>query len=128
MIVQRYDPFEGALGISLATRTGPFVFVSGTVGVGPDGVIPSDPAEQFRLVFTNIQGILIEMGTSFENVVDMTSFFCGDFESLYPIFQEVRREFLGGHLPASASIAVAQLVSPDLYVEVKMTAVVPESP
>jgi enamine deaminase RidA (YjgF/YER057c/UK114 family) len=124
-MIERYDPFDGALGISLATRAGDLVFVSGTVGIGPDGTIPSDPEEQFRLVFSNLEGVLVEMGTSFDHVVDMTSFFCGDLGELYPIFQRVREEILGGRLPASASIAVAELIAPGLYVEVKMTAVIP---
>jgi enamine deaminase RidA (YjgF/YER057c/UK114 family) len=38
----------------------------------------------------------------------------------------VREEVLGGRLPAIASVAVAQLLVPQLLVEVKMTAVVPE--
>jgi enamine deaminase RidA (YjgF/YER057c/UK114 family) len=125
-MIERYDPFDGVLGISLATRAGNLVFVSGTVGIGSDGAIPSAPEEQFRLAFSNLEGILAEMGTSFDHVVDMTSFFCGDFHELYPIFQKVRNEVLGGRLPASASVAVAQLLAPELYVEVKMTAVVPD--
>ena len=54
-MVERYDPFDGALGISLATRAENLVFVSGMVGIGPDGVVPSDPEEQFRLVFSNLE-------------------------------------------------------------------------
>jgi len=123
--VIRYDPFEGALGISLATRVGDLVFVSGTPGIRPDGTLPDDPEEQFRLVFANLEDILREMGTSFDHVVDMTSFLCGNLNELYPIFQRVRIDVLGGKLPASASVGVAELLGEGMLVEIKMVAALP---
>jgi enamine deaminase RidA (YjgF/YER057c/UK114 family) len=124
-VVERYDPFDGALGISIATRVGNLVFVSGTPGVRSDGTVPEDPEEQFRLAFAHLEDTLREMGTSFDHVVDMTSFLCGDLNELYPIFQRVRSELLGGRLPASASVGVAALLGEGLSVEIKMVAALP---
>ena len=70
--VDRYDPFEGGLGFSLATRVGNLVYTSGMVGVDPNLNVPDDVAEEFRLVFENLAGVLEAVGTSLEHVVDST--------------------------------------------------------
>jgi enamine deaminase RidA (YjgF/YER057c/UK114 family) len=123
--VERYDPFEGGLGFALATRVGDLVFTSGMVGVDAHFDVPADPADEFRQVFQNLAGVLEAMGTSLEHVVDSTNFFAGDFTAVYPAFEGVRKEIFAGHLPASTSICVAQLLDPRFRVEVKLTALVP---
>jgi len=123
--IERYDPFDGGLGFSLATRVGDIVFTSGMVGVDGEMNVSDDPATEFRQVFDNLAGVLEAMGTSFAHVVDMTSFFAGDFDALYPVYEEVRKGVFTGHPPASTSIAVARLLDPRFHVEVKLTAVVP---
>jgi enamine deaminase RidA (YjgF/YER057c/UK114 family) len=41
--IVRYDPFDGALGISLATRVGSLVYTSGMVGFdGATATVPDD--------------------------------------------------------------------------------------
>ena len=68
--IERYDPFDGALGFALATRIGSLVFTAGMVGVDPTtGTVPDDLETEFRLIFSNLVDVLQEMGTSFENVV-----------------------------------------------------------
>jgi len=123
--IERYDPFEGALGFSLATRVGDLVFTAGMIGVDAEVNVPDDPAAEFRQVFDNLAGVLDAMGTSFAHVVDMTSFFAGDLDQLYPVYEEVRKEVFAGHPPASTSVAVAKLLDPRCHVEVKLIAVIP---
>jgi len=125
--VDRHDPFDGALGFSLATRVGNLVYTSGMVGVDPNLNVPDDVADEFRLVFENLAGVLEAMGTSLEHVVESTNFFAGDFTSVYPIFEEVRNEVFAGRLPASTSVRVSQLLDPRFHVEVKLVAAVPEN-
>jgi len=126
-LVQRYDPFEEGLGFALATRVGTLVYTSGMVGVDADFNVPEDAAEEFRCVFQNLAGVLEAMGTSLDHVVDSTNFFVGDVDAIYPVFEEVRKELFAGRLPASTSVVVAKLLDPRVHVEVKLTAVVPES-
>ena len=123
-LIERYDPFEGGLGFALATRVGDVVFTAGMVGVDADLNVPEDPREEFRRVFANLAGVLEAVGSSLDDVVDSTNFFAGDFESVYPLFEEVRREVFAGRLPASSSVGVARLLDPRFRVEVKLTAVV----
>jgi 2-iminobutanoate/2-iminopropanoate deaminase len=125
--VQRYDPFDGGLGLSLATRVGSLVFTSGMVGFdGATGSVPSDLEEEIRLAFTNLGNVLSEMGTSFEYVVEQTNFLVGDPGVVYPVFQKVRAETFAGHFPASTSVFVQALVGPDCHCEVKLVATIPE--
>jgi enamine deaminase RidA (YjgF/YER057c/UK114 family) len=125
--IERYDPFEGGLGFALATRVGNLVFTSGMVGIDTDMNIPADPKDEFRLVFENLAGVLESVGSSLDHVVDSTNFFSGNAEDVYSIFEEVRKELFAGRLPASTSIVVAKLLLPTAHVEVKLTAVVPDS-
>lgn len=126
--IERYDPFEGGLGISLATRVGSLVYTSGMVGFdGTTGTVPEDLEDEIRLVFTNLAGILEAMGTSFEHVVEQTNFLVGDPTVVYPTFQRVRGEIFAGHLPASTSVFVQALAGPQNHCEVKLIAVVPDS-
>ena len=119
------DPFDGGLGFALATHVGNVVFTSGMVGVDSDMNVPAAPKDEFRLVFENLAGVLEAVGSSLDHVVDSTNFFAGDFEEVYPLFEEVRKEVFAGRLPASTSIGVAKLLLPTFHVEVKLTAVVP---
>ena len=124
-LIERYDPFEGGLGFALATRVGDLVFTAGMVGVDADLRVPEDPREEFRRVFANLAGVLEAVGSSLDHVVDSTNFFAGDFESVYPLFEEVRREVFAGRLPASTRVGVARLLDPRFRVEVKLTALAP---
>lgn len=124
--VVRYDPFEGGLGFSLATRVGNLVYTSGMVGVDTNLNVPEDAAEEFRLVFANLAGVLEAMGTSLEHVLEATNFYARDFTSVYPTFEEVRKEVFAGRLPASTSVGVSQLLDPRFRVEVKLVAAIPE--
>jgi enamine deaminase RidA (YjgF/YER057c/UK114 family) len=66
------------------------------------------------------------MGTSFEHVVEQTSFLVGDPAVVYPAFEKVRSDAFAGHPPASTSVFVEALVVPGAHCEVKLVAVVPE--
>jgi enamine deaminase RidA (YjgF/YER057c/UK114 family) len=124
--IQRYDPFDGGLGLSLATRVGDLVYTSGMVGFdGATGSIPDDLGDEFRLAFANLGDILTEMGTSFEHVVEMTNFLVGDPQMVYPVFQEVRTAIFGKNLPASTSVFVKELLAG--HGEIKLVAAMPDS-
>jgi 2-iminobutanoate/2-iminopropanoate deaminase len=124
---QRFDPFDGALGLSLATRVGPLVDTSGMVGFdGATGTVPAALEDEIRLAFSNLGNILSEMGTSFDHVIEQTNFLVGDPTVVYPVFQKVRTEIFAGHLPASTSVFVQALVGPDCHCEVKLVAALQE--
>jgi len=127
MEIERFDPFDGALGLSLATRVGSLVYTSGMVGVdSTTGTAPEDLEAEIRLAFSNLAGVLEGIGTSFDHVLEQTNFLVGDPAVVYPVFQKVRTEIFAGRLPASTSVFVQALVSPDFHCEMKFVAAVPE--
>jgi len=127
MGIERIDPFDGALGMSLATRVGSLVYTSGMVGFdGTTGSVPADLEEEIRLVFANLENILRDAGTSFEHVLEQTNFLVGDPAVVYPLFHKVRTQVFAGHLPASTSVFVQALVAPECHCEVKLVAALPE--
>ncbi|HEX5587874.1 MAG TPA: Rid family hydrolase [Acidimicrobiia bacterium] len=123
--MHRYDPFDGELGFSLATRVGELVYTSGMVGVDANLDVPGELADEFRQVFANLADVLGAMGTSLDHVVESTNFFASDMAAAYPAFEEVRKELFVGRLPASTSIEVARLLDSRYHVEVKLVAAIP---
>ncbi|MEL6983785.1 MAG: hypothetical protein AAFO29_15275, partial [Actinomycetota bacterium] len=39
-----------------AVRTGNTIYVSGVIGMGPDGKVPEDPGEEFAAAFEQLAG------------------------------------------------------------------------
>jgi len=118
----------------LGRRTGSFapgidvsgkrlIFVSGNVGVDGSGHIvgKGDVAAQSRQTFKNIEAILAEAGASLRNVVKITTFLVA--MERYADFAAVRAEVFGDHCPASSTVGVASLVSPDFLIEIEAIAV-----
>lgn len=116
-------------------RAGDFLFVSGTSSRRPDnsfegvqvdsmGVTELDIRKQTRAVLNNINEILMAVGSSLEDVVDVTSFLVNmnDFGG----YNEVYSEFFGYGGPSRTTVAVHQLPHPHLVIEIKVTAYCPE--
>jgi enamine deaminase RidA (YjgF/YER057c/UK114 family) len=96
------------------------LYVSGQVGIRPDGTTGSGVAEQSQIVWENISEVLRLGGMKVTDVVKMTSFVTSpDFIAEYG---RVRLSFLGDHRPTSTLLIVAGLASPDLLVEVEVIA------
>lgn len=116
-------------------RAGDFLFVSGTssrrpdnsfegVSVDPMGVTDLDIRAQTRAVIENIKDILEAVGSSLDDVVDLTSFLVNmnDFGG----YNEVYAEYFGYDGPTRTTVAVHQLPHPYLVIEIKVTAYCPE--
>lgn len=109
-----------------AVRVGNLLFVSGCIGVGPDGqVVSDDVVEQTRQLFENMGQILNAGGTSFSEVLKVTVFLT-DVDDRVKI-NPVRREFFGDARPASTLVQVSRLARPQAKVEVESVAFVPDA-
>jgi enamine deaminase RidA (YjgF/YER057c/UK114 family) len=78
-------------GYSPAIRSGELLFVSGMVGAREDGSPEPDFAEQVRLAFRNLNGVLEAAGGSFDDVVDVTLFIVDPqttFEQVFGVLPE----------------------------------------
>jgi 2-iminobutanoate/2-iminopropanoate deaminase len=104
-----------------AVRAGDRVWLSGTVGIRPDGSVPTDVVEQFEVAMRNLDGALRAAGGRPENIVKVQVFLVdvNDREKINPI----RQAYFGEHRPASTLVGVPALVSPELKVEIEAEAI-----
>ncbi|MBI1187417.1 MAG: RidA family protein [Alphaproteobacteria bacterium] len=96
------------------------LFISGQIGMRPDGSTPSGAAEQADQVFANIIAILDAHGMGARNIVKLTTFMVAGVDG--DAVRAARRKHLGDHRPASTAVYIPALVSPDYLVEVEAVA------
>lgn len=106
-----------ALGpYSQAIQAGDFIFVSGQLGVKPDGEVAEGIEGQTHQVLKNLQEILKEADADFSDVVKFTIFLSSmdDFATVNDIYGS----YLQKPYPARATFEVARLPK-DLLVEME---------
>ncbi len=102
-------------------RAGDRLWISGMVGVAPDGSVPTDTVAQFKLALGYVDSVLRAAGGEPRNIVKVQVFLIdvADRARINP----VRQDYFGPHRPASTLIGVAGLVAPELKVEIEAEAV-----
>jgi 2-iminobutanoate/2-iminopropanoate deaminase len=97
---------------------GELVFTAGQGGFGDDGVVvSSDPQEQIRRAFANVDAALRAGGASLETVVKMTVFLAD--ASLYDAFKAVRAELFSPPYPASTALVAGGFLFDGMLVEIE---------
>ncbi len=96
------------------------LFISGQVGVRPDGTTPADIAGQADQVFANIVALLKSHGLAPTDIIKLTTFMVAGHDG--DAVRAARRKYLGEHRPASTAVFVSQLVDPAWFVEVEAVA------
>jgi 2-iminobutanoate/2-iminopropanoate deaminase len=110
--------------ISRAIRVGDLVFVAGTPA-GPNpatGKLDPDIRAQVRNCLETIKTILEEAGTSLSNVVAVTTYLKDP--SLFAAFNEEYRKYFPTDPPTRTTVQ-ANLMRPEMLVEISSIAVVP---
>jgi len=93
---------------SVAVEAKGFVFLSGQVGLLPEGGRAEDDVKiQTRQVMENIRAILADLDLGFENVVKTTIFM--DDISDYPLVNEIYGEYFSTAPPARSAVQAAKL-------------------
>ena len=97
------------------------IYLSGQLGVKPDGSAPDNIAEQADQVFANIVALLNAHGLGPASIVKLTTFMVAGQDG-DPV-RAARIKYLGSHRPTSTAVFVSQLVDRAWFVEVEAVAV-----
>ena len=114
----------GGVPTVAVAKVGNLVYTNGVVSNDPEtgALVAGDIRVQTRRVLENLKLGLERAGTSFENVV-MVHAFLKDMAD-WPAYHEVYLEYFPEHTPPPRYTVRAELASPELLVEIHMTAVV----
>jgi 2-iminobutanoate/2-iminopropanoate deaminase len=98
---------------------GRLLFVTGTIGLDPEGVAGATLDDQLRLIWANIRTILASAGMTVDDIVRVTSYLRD--ASYAQANGEARHRELGGRLVPTTAV-VAQTLMEDWMVEVEVIA------
>lgn len=103
-----------------ATDIRRMLFISGTMGLEPDGTIKGDFDAQAHRVWSNIEATLRAAGMTFANLAKLNVWLAdrNDWKSA----AQIRQRYLGEHKVAMSVVEVG-LVDPAWLLEVEATAV-----
>ena len=110
------DDYVHAMEVRGAER---FLFVSGTMGLDPDGAAGADVAAQLDLIWSNLRVILASAGLTVDNIVRLTSYLRD--VSYAEANMKARLAALGGRKIPTTAI-VAQTLESTWLVEIEIIA------
>jgi enamine deaminase RidA (YjgF/YER057c/UK114 family) len=97
-----------------------WLYLSGQVGIAPDGTIPEDTTAQAQLCFANIEAILREAGMASADLVRLTTYLLDPRDRAG--YMAVRDRFVGSPPPASTLVVISALADPRYRIEVEAVA------
>jgi enamine deaminase RidA (YjgF/YER057c/UK114 family) len=118
--------WEDIVGYSRAVRIGDIIEVAGTTAVDENGQVvgTGDPAQQTKFILSKIEKALISAGATLRDVVRTRMYVTNiaDWEAIGRVhglyFKDIR--------PAATMVEVKSLISPELLVEIEVTAILVE--
>lgn len=97
------------------------LFLSGQLGMEPDGSVPDDPVAQLAVAMENILRNLEAAGYETTDLVKITTYAVGEMD---PAGRRAEMDrLLGEHVPTSTLVFVAALARPEFKVEIDAWAV-----
>ncbi len=118
--------WEDIVGYSRAVRIGNVIEVAGTTAVDENDQVVGldDPYEQTRFALSKIEKALIQAGATLKDVV-RTRMFVTDINQ-WELIGRAHGMYFKEIKPAATMVAVKALISPELLVEIEVTAVIGE--
>ena len=116
--------FEEVAGYSRIVKADPFVFVSGTTAVTPEGTVygEGDPYAQAKYIFTKLVKLLEENGVSKEEVVKVNIWATSSSYNME--ITKAYSEFFKESRPCCTWIGIKDLNRPTQLVEIEMQALI----
>ncbi len=103
---------------------GDLVFVSGIIGMRPDGTMPDTAREQIDLALQNLVAVLAAADAAPSDVVKVNVFVREDFRLVRDDLRELRRRYFTQDFPVSTLVQVAGFADPRYLFEIEAIAVV----
>jgi enamine deaminase RidA (YjgF/YER057c/UK114 family) len=120
------SPWEPVVGYSRAVRAGDLIFVTGTVGLEPDGRYGATVKAQTRRALEIIVAAIEALGGKAADVV-RTRIYVIDIEHWREV-GEVHSEFFESIRPATTMVQIARLIDPQALVEIEADAIIHHDP
>jgi len=116
--------WEDIVGYSRAVKVGNTIEVSGTVASGPDGeaIGINDAYEQTRYIYTKIEKVLQNAGSSMNDVVRVRMFVTDI--SRWQEYAKAHSEFFINIKPCNSMIEVKGLIEREYLVEIEVSAII----
>ena len=105
-----------------ASGEGPFLFISGQIGIKPDGTLSEDVLSQAYQCFENIDAILGDAKLDVSHVLRINAYVTD--RKYLAEYMKARDKWIGNleFPPASTLMIVAGFAQPEMKVEVEVTA------
>ncbi|UCH73218.1 MAG: RidA family protein [Rhodospirillales bacterium] len=116
-IAPPFSAYSHAVEIPAGAR---LLYISGQLGITPDGTVPDDFAGQADQAFRNVVAILEAAGMRPSDLVRVNTFLTDSAD--IPGYRAIRDRHLGGHEAASTMIVVSALAQPQFRIEVEAVA------
>lgn len=97
-----------------------WLFISGQLGITPDGKVREGTAAQAEQAWANIINILKDAGMGVEDLVKITTFIINAAD--VPAVRATREKAIGGIRPASTLLVIQALASPEYRIEIEAVA------
>ena len=97
-----------------------WLYVSGQVGVAPDGAFAAGPEAQMEAAWRNVLAILESAGMGPGDLVKVNAYLTRAEDT--GLYREVRDRMLAGAAPASTLLVISALAHPDWLVEIEAVA------
>jgi enamine deaminase RidA (YjgF/YER057c/UK114 family) len=112
-----YGRYHHGIAVDGAQR---ILFLSGQLGIAPDGSIPQDVRAQAEQAFANIEALLMEAGMNRSHVVRLSTFLLKPEHRAD--FMDVRDRWVEAPVPASTLLFVGALARPEFLIEIEAIA------
>lgn len=111
--------FQEQYGFSDAVIHGDTVYLSGVVAGTPASA--GDAVATYDRAFARIGAILARAGSSWDDVIEITTFHV-DIDASLPAFSEAKNRYVKAPFPTWTAIGVRRLYEPTATVEIKVVA------
>ena len=114
-----FSHYSQAVEVAAGSR---LLYVSGQVGVAPDGTLPENETGEHEQAWANVLAILASEGLGAHNIVDITAYVTS--QAGVGLYREVRERVMQGAAPASTLLVISGLADPKWRVEIQVVAAV----